>query len=349
MRPVIKEWAFRIGLLAVSLTIGLLLSEAAIRLFYPINDGRQNVTLKGEPIKDWFMPGSVYRQISNEYDAVTTITDKGHRAPRVDGNPDVIFIGDSFTYGYGLKDEETFASIYAAGRHCACVNLGMPSSGTARQVRRLEQFLNDWHWRPKEVKLFFFGMSTSLSAGNDFVDNYNYGRWLRAQSQRGTAGQSHGGGLVRKEEPSPGLSARIIDSRSFVFEHSHLMRRIKYHWGPLLRSLLLKDPGDERLAEALFYTQLGLKELDDLSHRVGFDYHVYLLVPVQDIIRGTHGETLATLNRVSSKVAITTAQLFLDAPQDFYYAYDGHLNPKGSRRVAEFLISLDEDRKEANF
>ena len=71
---------------------------------------------------------------------------------------------------------------------------------TARQVERLEQFLDKWQWRPKEVKLFFFGMSGSFSAGNDFVDNYNYGRWLKCASRvesirrRAAARQPQAGG-----------------------------------------------------------------------------------------------------------------------------------------------------------
>jgi hypothetical protein len=341
MRRFAKEWALRLGLLTTSLLVALVLAEGTVRIFFPINDGRSNVTLKGEPIKEWFEPGSVYRQVSNEYDAITTITDKGHRVPGVEGSPDVVFLGDSFTYGYGLKDEETFPSIYAARLGRACVNLGMPSSGTGKQLRRLEQFLDRWHWRPKEVKLFFFGMSSSMSAGNDFVDNYNYGLWLRAQAA-GVATPVAAARPIRRADAAGDLAGRIVDSRSFLFEHSHLMRRVKYNWGPLLKSVLLKDPGQERMAEALEYTRQTLKELDDLSRRAGFEYNIYLLVPVQDIIRGTFPDTLAAINHVSPKPVIPTAQLFVASPQDFYYSYDGHLNPKGSRRVADFLVSSDE-------
>ena len=110
-------------------------------------------------------------RFSNEYNAIPTITNKGHRVPGVEGNPDVVFPGDSFTYGYGLSDEQTFASLYCKRLNLECVNLGIPGSGTLRQVERLEQYLDRYGWRPREVKLFFFGMSSS-SAGNDFVDNY---------------------------------------------------------------------------------------------------------------------------------------------------------------------------------
>lgn len=317
-------------LILISCLAALLLAEVMVRVFFPISDGRDNVTLDGKPVTGWFPPGSVYRQVANEYDAVTTITDKGHRVPGVEGNPDIVFLGDSFTYGFGLTDDETFASIYCKARHRECVNLGIPDSGTLKQVERLERFINEWHWKPTEVKLFFFGMSGSFSAGNDFVDNYD--RYTR----------EHAGGVQSsKGDSSVGFAERIIGLQTSVLEHSTLMRLVKYYWGPMLKSLLVADPGKERMATALVATRENLLRLDELSRRVGFDYNIYLLVPVQDIIRGSYGETLAALNSVSPKPPIATAGLFLDSPQDFYYAFDGHLNVKGSRRIAEFLISND--------
>ena len=103
----------------------------------------------------------------------------------------------------------------------------------------------------------------------------------------------------------------------------------------------MADPGQERMAIAQQATRESLAKLDELSRRVGFEYKIYLLVPVQDIIRGTYGETLATLNHVAPKPVVPTAHLFLDQPQDFYFAFDGHINAKGNRRIAELLISSD--------
>src|SRR5215510_19112 len=176
------EWVLKLILLVGSLTVAVAASEIVVRIFFPIYGGVDNLSLTGEPAREVFRPSSVYRQYSNEYDAITTITNKGHRVPGVDGNPDIVFLGDSFTYGFGLADNQTFASIYCTTRHLGCANLGMPGSGTLKQMRRLKQFVNDFHWKPKEVKLFFFGMSGSFSNGNDFVDNYNWGRRQAAQS-----------------------------------------------------------------------------------------------------------------------------------------------------------------------
>ena len=326
-----REWFFRVILLTGSLVFSIGLAELVTRAFFPVYGGLDNVTLDGGPVKEWFAPGSVYRQVSNEYDAITTITPQGHRVPGTDQNPEVVFLGDSFTFGFGLKDDQTFAAIYCQQRQVTCANLGIPGSGTSRQVARLAQFLGDFHWHPREVKLFFFGMSGSFSAGNDFVDNYDFGRRRDAQVTRTPA----------TDAAPPSLAARVIGLQSMLLDHSYLMRRMKFHWGPLLKTLIVDDPGELRMSEALAYTRQGLQEFDDLSKRSGFDYTVYLIVPVQDILRGSDGVTLATLNSVSPRQAISTAPALQDAPASYYYAYDGHLNPEGSRRVAEFLVARE--------
>ncbi len=332
-----REWGIRILLLLASCVIALLLAETVARVFFSISDGQDNVSLDGKPIKEWFSPGSVYRQVSNEYNAITTITKQGHRVPGVEeGSPDIVFLGDSFTYGFGLSDDETFSSIYCAQQLLQCVNLGMPGSGTLRQVKRLERFIQDWGWKPREVKLFFFGMSGSFSSGNDFVDNYN------SYTSADDDGREKG---LPRQEPEIGLAERFIGLQSFVLDRSVLMRLVKYYWGPILKSLIVADPGKERMRVALAATAQYLRQLDELSQRVGFEYSIYLFVPVQDIMRGTYGETLETLNSVSPRQAVPTAQLFLDAPQKYYYAFDGHLNPIGSRRIAEFLIESEQAKR----
>ncbi len=354
-----REWLIRVILLSFSLLLGLVTAEVTARIVFPISDGRDNVLLTGEKIKGYFKPGSVYKQVSNEYSALTTITQKGHRVPGVDGDasPDVVFIGDSFTYGWGLTDDESFAMIYCKELRVSCANLGIPGTGTLSHVERLEAFIDRWHWRPKEVKLFFFGMSQSFSSGNDFVDNYyRYQRGVGLSDPVLDRAMRAADGLSEEPEASPGdrpqaprasrpafsLTERVVRAQALILRYSTLMRLAKFYWGPLLKSTFVADPGD-RMQVATIATQQALARLDSLSRRVGFEYTIYLIVPVQDLMRGSYPDTLATLNRVSPKPAVTTAPAFLQEPQSYYYSFDGHLNAKGSRRLAELLVSLDRD------
>ena len=119
---------------------------------------------------------------------------------------------------------------------------------------------------------------------------------------------------------------------------------LKFYAGPRLKAMFVAEPGEQRMAKAVESTRTSLQQLDELSRRAGFEYSIYLLVPVQDILRGTYRDTLATLQSVSPKPVVPTAELFLDAPAQYYFAFDGHLNPKGSKRVADFLISGDQNK-----
>ncbi|HEX7011751.1 MAG TPA: SGNH/GDSL hydrolase family protein [Steroidobacteraceae bacterium] len=332
------RWRFnerlaRASLVAGSLLLALVLAEGLTRLLHPISDRRDNIALDGRYLHTWLEPNTVYRQVSNEYDALTTITGKGHRVPASE-DPEVVFLGDSFTFGSGLADEETFASLYCTERRLRCANLGIPGSGTLKQIEKFESALAAWSWRPREVKLFFFGMSTSFSAGNDFVDNYN--REITDQRRRaGTAPPED------RPRPRGGLGEKLIGMQSFLLRHSNLMRMLKFYAGPALKSLVLADPGKERMSVALAATRQALERLEELSRKHGFDYSIYLIVPVHDILRGSEAQTLETLNAVAPKPAIATAGALSDDPTQYYYAFDGHLNSKGSRRIAELLLSLD--------
>ena len=180
-----KEWLLRIGMVVVSLLVSLLIAEGMVRLFFPIYDGRNNVTLSGETIKDWF---AAREACTGRCRTSTTPSPplrlRGTVCPAPRGSPDVVFIGDSFTYGYGLQRRRAFASdLLRESKRRPCANLGIPIE-RHRQASSSgwKNSSTTWQWQPKEVKFFFFGMSGSLSAGNDFVDNYNYGRWLKAQA-----------------------------------------------------------------------------------------------------------------------------------------------------------------------
>jgi hypothetical protein len=340
LRSPVREWAIRISLIFASLLIAILMAEVLSRIFAPISDLRENIALDGQRIQDFVAPGSVYRQVSNEYDALTTITDKGHRVPAVEGNPDIVFIGDSFTFGFGLEDDQTFVSVYCQRQRLACANLGQPGSGTLKEVERLEKFLAQWSWRPREVRLFFFAMSGSFSAGNDFVDNYHRELRMRAEAR----GDISTPGTPQEEVG--GTAERIIGLQSYLLRHSNLVRLLKFYAGPMLKSMIIADPGDARMTIALDGTRKALARLDALSREVGFEYSIYLIVPVHDILRGTHVDTLATLNSVSPKPAIATAQLYGASPAKYYFAFDGHLNPEGNRLMADFLVSLDGKKSE---
>jgi len=116
---------------------------------------------------------------------------------------------------------------------------------------------------------------------------------------------------------------------------------VKFHFGPLIKSWIAPELAAGRLERALEVTGEQLHRLDALARQYGFDYEIVVLHPVQDISRGTAGETRAQLERVSPRPLVPTAALFADGPGRFYYPLDGHFNALGAETLARFLIERD--------
>jgi hypothetical protein len=320
----------RVLLLVAGSLAALALAELGSRWLRPIRlhtliaaDGGVLHAGDGGVQHGWLAPGTAYRQVSSEYDARTTITAEGYRGPAPTGPLDVVFLGDSFTFGSGLADDETFAWRFCQASGLSCANLAEPGSGTLRQVARLREFLDGHGWRPREVMLFVFAMSASFSAGNDLEDNY-----LGESGPSNAARSAQGGALER-----------LLFFRGALERRSNLVRVAKYYFGPLLRSALVPGLDDARRQLALERTRGALEELARLARSHAFELTIYLIHPVQDLRRGTHPQTLAALAAIAPVEVRSTAPLFADDPSRYYFPLDGHLNPAGAEAIAQLLIA----------
>lgn len=335
--PGLVNKAANIVLLLVSLLIGLGLLEAYSRRFAPISIGARNLSMSGEPVRPLrddqlrHKAGLQYRQAAAEFDVVITIDRYGNRKSGPAGVPQVVFLGDSFTFGHGLNDDQTFAAIYCAKRRITCSNMGRSGTGTRVQLDVLEHYLTTEGWRPKEVKLFFLAMTGSLLPGNDLWDNYAY----RPESVAAAA--DSGGGPQAQED---GISLPgVIHLKDFVLRWSNLARVVYFTVGPWIRTMLSPEPREEILRNSFRITKKYFSRLVDLATRYAFEYRIYVVHPVQDILRGTSGRTLESIKALTVPDRVVgTAQLFSGNPRDYYYPYDGHFNAVGSRKLAEFLL-----------
>jgi hypothetical protein len=335
----VRKGLLNAGLMGVSVLFALVLGEVATRIAFPISDGGENVSLDGSPITAWATPGSRYRQISSEYDALTSITADGYRVPDGGEDPEIVFIGDSFTFGWGVPDSSTFVHVACARARIRCANLGMPSTGTAQHVDRLERFIDEHDWHPRTVVLMMFGMTGNFSAGNDLKDNYDYVRW--SGHVPGTRWSEAERGPVQTvwEEPHPGLIERILESRNWLQRNSNLIRIVKYYFGPFLKTVIKPGIDGVRLDEALTLTEAELDRLEVLSREHGFELAIYLIHPLQDIARGTDSVTTGALTEIAPVPVVSTADVFRDDVSRYYYAYDGHLNETGALALGEFLAT----------
>lgn len=89
------------------------------------------------------------------------------RRPLADGEPLVLLVGDSYTFGWGVSDDQTYAS-YLDGalveQGLRVINLGTPGFGTLEYAQRLEQALGEFAAHPIRAIVV-------LHVDNDPVDN----------------------------------------------------------------------------------------------------------------------------------------------------------------------------------
>jgi hypothetical protein len=327
---------FLFALITLSATLGMV--ELVSRYVLPISPGAQNLDKSGKEITIGY-DGSfrmkanlVFRQVSQEFNATGTTTNLGNRPPITTGNPDTIVLGDSFTFGHGLKDSDTFIVKYCESVQLSCANLARSGTGTGTQLDILETYLETERWAPRHVKLFMLVMSTSLMSGNDLEENRLYDL---VKSTKSVSRDS-----IKELRTSYSTSTILMWVRKQALGNSNLARVTFLYAAPILRSWFAPKPDQSQLSSALSATEKQLRRLHALSLEKEFSYTIYVLHPMQDIIRGTDDKTADLIQSiVQNGNVVRTAQLFTPDTESYYFSYDGHFNSKGAELIASFLIA----------
>lgn len=172
MRTHGRETSFTALSLVLGLVVGLCLGEIMLRFLAPQPTGPHQFAWNPDlgPIPVPLQHGR--RIVPGVYDYSYTNNALGFRGSRdytSAKQPNVrriLFLGDSFTYGIGVNDDETFSSVVqrrldASALKAEVINAGVPGTGTDYA---LSFFLKiGYTYRSDVVALFFFS--------NDFDDN----------------------------------------------------------------------------------------------------------------------------------------------------------------------------------
>ena len=149
-RPVKKlSRRWRIARTALGIAIAVLLAEAALRLVWtPPSVLSTQPVERHELYSIGNIPGIRGRTVSMEFDLEFTHSAQGLRQRNVIGPepPEgmtrrLLFLGDSFTYGHGVADDEAFVSrVAAALPGVEVANLGSSGHNTRCQLAVLDHF-----------------------------------------------------------------------------------------------------------------------------------------------------------------------------------------------------------------
>lgn len=309
-----------VAAVALILTLGLL--ELFTRSFVTVRNVGPAFTVYDAVYGKRLKPNLHATRIAPEFRFEINTNSLGMRDPEPTrpANDGIVFVGDSFTMGYGVEDSEAFPALIRAGLQSRglsipVLNTGMGNNGNGRWVKFLEH--DATKFRPRII--VFQVMA------NDFDDNL-----AEHLFQLGTEG-----GLHELPIAPPGLARKaqaLIDDMPGL-SYSYL---VGLGW---------------QTAEALQMNRSGPTTESDVGRELPSDALTYALVRTAvEQARATRADVIGLLVGLSGPRRAKMMQIFaerglpcLDGPNrkdapDMFYKVDGHWNAAGHRRAAEILL-----------
>lgn len=296
---------FSLILLFFGCVAGLVLCEFAVRILAP--QALTSDVIMGDPDVDYrLQPNARGHMSSPEYSADIRINSLGFRGPEITpvkkaGVARVLFLGDSFTFGHGLEENETLP--YLVGRELEAeypgkfevVNGGVYGYSTADELNLLKKF--GLPLQPDVV--------VTLLMTNDFADNptgYRLG--------------DHGE-LVKQPVASDYTRSRritrFIPGANWLRGHSQLFKFVGVRVLPVLTSGQL-SPSGEQGGNAATNAKTEVHPEFTPQFYAGKDVHF-------EVTRAI----LAEMDRATRSVGARSLLLTLGGAYEFS---DGHLKPE---------------------
>jgi hypothetical protein len=316
---------------------GLVAIELALRLFFPLPPhGGEYRDASGNAVRiardtATLEPRLDVRHIASEYFARIRTDDFGYRRmSRESTAPDFLFLGDSFTFGHGVSDEEVASEVFCKARGAACLNLGRSGTNTFDQVRLLRHALDENRLRPKNVVLTMLAACWLGIAGNDLGDNLTAYR----SAKRSDRTAPHRPIPFVRASLAPSLSDAMRTLQGWLSGFEITKRVLIVASSGLKRSVYACSQPAE-LDAAANATSMALGELALLGGQHGFKATVVVIHPFQDLGGGFRASEAAVGRALPGSFAcIATGEKFRN---DHYYPYDGHLNASGHAHLAAIL------------
>ena len=306
-------------LLCISVLFAFAIGEVASRYIAPLSVGPVILDSAGNPLKiSYVEPDTTFRLKTPDYDAEITITRDGYRGPEAKGNPDEIFIGDSFTYAVGVTNEQTFSAAYCKEKGLSCANLAVSGASTLYEIDRLETYLKEKNWKPKKVHLFFF-------TGNDFTDNV----WADGNRSRGDHYDPDTLNLPHHQTDG---AIKIID---IGLKYSNLIRVAYFQILPLFRESA--DDTKQSLVKGLEVTKKEFARLDALSKTYGFQYKIYSFFHKYEVDEDLYQELGQKIQAQTEQPVQMFGDIFKENSDKYYFPTDLHLSVEGNKKIGLFL------------
>jgi hypothetical protein len=322
-----RRWYHKVALLAGSLLVAIIVAEVVMRISGKVRNVGPSFSdydaVYGKRLKESY---SCRRQCP-EFEMTFSTNSYGWRGPEPAGSLEhgIVFIGDSFTMGYGVNDGEEFPRRVGTqlrerlGREVPIVNTGMGNNGNGRWIKFLRH----------EVERYAPNLVVFQVCGNDYNDNTVEGLFLLSDD----------GEIIEHPVPEIGGARkmqRVIEAIPGL-SYSHLFcfakKAVKSRGGgtsveataPAEAASTRQRSRKEKLGYALIEESLGMA--------VAKKWPILILSVDDEALR--NAELARRCNKLGLELIVIPDR---KARPDLYYVVDGHWNADGHAYVADVLV-----------
>jgi lysophospholipase L1-like esterase len=360
----LKSISAALVLLGASVVFALGVAEACLRLFPGLmpeaaqlrhhwRDTNDPVSHADPYLGSVFPPNHVERiqRSDGDFGFTYTTDEHGFRNPSPwPEQADIVVLGDSMAFGYGVGDDESWPAVLAdrwpASR---IINLGVTGAAPQQYLRIYERF-----GRALQPTLVLF----CLFPGNDVSDAERFDRWVKAGSQ--------GNYRVRAPAEQSGDSRRILRR---MLEESYLVGFLRYARRNAVarvsaRTIDFPDGGQLQLVPA-YYADLEVQTKPDhpnfrmvldavertraLAEKGGSHFLVLLMPTKEEVYLPLLGDEPPPAPITPFLVAFDEAGIpYLDLTpplqararqgERLFFEVDGHPNVAGYRLIGEVVL-----------
>lgn len=327
-------------LILASLLIALLVGEAALRImgYDPAFVNPLNAFHKGDSKLGWEGVADFSARFEKpEFNVLVESNSEGFRARKSPVKPtgnakQIFFIGDSFTWGWGVNNGEVFTDVLQTvlGANYNVQNYGVNAYGTTQEMLLFKRLLNHGK-QPDSLYLMVFS--------NDFSDNLDSRRGKRPYYaiENGTP--------VLKNSP---VADRLGNWTKKLRRHSYVLTFLSY-WINTYQTL--RDQADlESQVVTAKQTQVSvsdnayavmrelLAQFQTIAQRNNASFHVVYIPVKQDFAGGApYRQALLHLCQGLNIPIIDLTPAFADDPGKYHIVGDEHWTVAGHQRAAEVL------------
>ncbi|MFQ5605991.1 MAG: hypothetical protein ACE5HS_22190 [bacterium] len=352
-----KKVFLNFGLIILSSVLFLLFMEIVSRIFlksvqtHVVNKDGEIVSMQVEPGNPaaGLIPYFDGRMVSGEFDVSIRLNSQGLRENVEFGGDNhgeplqVILLGDSFMFGWGVEFNQSFASHLAKylstfTKQKVVVNtLAVPGTGQLSQLAILKRVS---HPAP-DIILTGMYLTDHVASGHDLIENLNEFHQFKSHSSK-----------TQLTDDDNSKLDRLRQIRRWLKRHSNLFRYVETRLGAIFlakfsRAIHLEsDP--QVMESAWTLTDSILVELKESAREIRALFAIQYIPNMLDVIQNNlnpYDRLSAICDQRGIPIAPNPIELFNPSVasgkiSDYYYTGDGHWTTQAHEVAARFAAKF---------